>query len=305
MPSTRRFASLRDSVRNHPAIVASSAASVGVLLGAFVAIHLAMPHQRADTAVAPQAAPKLAAEAKPAVVKPAVAKPASETTGSAPTGDRTASVDCERQTWPYLSRFCIEELKSKNRTRVISTDKLDKSTISAIEASPRPPVESKPAPAVANTAAASPSPAAAELAAAPSAVFSAPERSPSAMIPPATVTSAAPPPSQPAANVEGKKEKRVATKSKRKSRAESKALAKQDSDDDEVRSTAADDSDDRASDDRRDRWDRRERRVDRRQVTERWTERNYDVPADDGDGQRRVTVIRRGGGGLFEDLFGD
>ena len=36
-----------------------------------------------------------------------------------------------------------------------------------------------------------------------------------------------------------------------------------------------------------------------------WTERDYDVPASNGDGQRRVTVIRRGGGGLFESLFGN
>ena len=67
----------------------------------------------------------------------------SETTGSAPTSDRTASVDCERETWPYLSRPCMEEMQSKPRIRVISTDKLDKSTITAIEATPpaRPELE--------------------------------------------------------------------------------------------------------------------------------------------------------------------
>jgi hypothetical protein len=51
--------------------------------------------------------------------------------------------------------------------------------------------------------------------------------------------------------------------------------------------------------------DRSSRRVDRRRIVERWTERDYDVPAYTGDGGRRVTVIRRGGGGLFGDLFAD
>jgi hypothetical protein len=43
MPSARRFALLRDTMRNHPVIVASSAASVGVLLGAFVAVQRIHP----------------------------------------------------------------------------------------------------------------------------------------------------------------------------------------------------------------------------------------------------------------------
>jgi hypothetical protein len=293
MPSATRFASLRDTVRNHPVVVASSAASVGVLLGAFVAVQLlATPQPRADSAAAPQMALTSKGEAKPIPET----KPVSETTGSAPTNDRTASVDCERETWPYLSRPCMEEMQGKHRTRVISTDKLDRSTISAIEASPpAPPApESKPgAPAVANTAPVSPS--SVDLAAAPSAVFAAPGPLPAAL------TSAAPPP-QPAANAEAKKEKRVATKSKRKPRAEPAAPAKQESDDDET-SVASNGSDDRASDERSER--RTDRRIDRRRIVERWTERDYDVPASNGDGQRRVTVIRRGGGGLFESLFGN
>jgi len=79
MPSASRFASLRDTVRNHPVVVASSAASVGVLLGAFVAVQLlATPQPRADSAAAPQAA----------VASKGEAKPVPETTGSAPAGDR-------------------------------------------------------------------------------------------------------------------------------------------------------------------------------------------------------------------------
>src|SRR5258708_40320563 len=91
MPSAKRFAMLRDTVRNHPVVVASSAASAGVVLGAFVAAQLLSPPQpRADSAPAPQAA--LASKGE--------AKPEPETTGSAPTSDRTASADCEQQTWP-------------------------------------------------------------------------------------------------------------------------------------------------------------------------------------------------------------
>jgi hypothetical protein len=286
MPSARRFALLRDTVRNHPVMVASSAASVGVLLGAFVAVQLlATPQPRADSAAAAQAgiaSKPQAAIASKIEVKPAEAKPAPETTGSASPSGRTASVDCEQETWPHLSPPCVEEMRSKHRTRVISTDKLNQATVSAIEASPPAPPESKPAtPAGANTATVSPSSSSVDLAAAPSAVFAAPSPSPAAL------TSGAPP-SQPAANIEAKKEKRVATKSKRKP----KAPAKLETDDDDT-SVASNDSDDRASGERSD------RRIDRRRIVERWTERDYDVPASNGDGQRRVTVIRRGGGGLF------
>jgi hypothetical protein len=191
----------------------------------------------------------------------------------------------------------MEEMQGKRRTRVISTDKLDQSTIKAIEASPPAPAQSKPAaPVVADTKPVSPSPSPAGLAAAPSAVFAAPNSSPGA------VTSAAPPSSQPAANIEAKKEKRLATKSKRKP----KAPAIQEAGDDGTTSLASSDSDDLVSDDRsRRRDDRSVRRLDRRRIVERWTERDYDVPASNGDGQRRVTVIRRNGGGLFESLFGN
>ena len=71
--------------------------------------------------------------------------------------------------------------------------------------------------------------------------------------------------------------------------------AKQEFDDEDDTSVASNDSDDRAA----------PGRVDRRRIVERWTERDYDVPASNGDGQRRVTVIRRSNGGLFEGLFGN
>jgi hypothetical protein len=307
MPSANRFVSLRDTVRNHPVMVASSAASAGVLLGGFVAFQLLTPmHPRTDSAATAPAPIAAKAEAKSVPEKPAP-----ETTGFAPASDRTASVDCENETWPHLSPPCVEEMRNKHRTRVISTDKLDQSTITAIEGS-RPVVpESKSAaqpaaPAVAATAAVSPpSSPPVDLNAAPSAVFAAPEPSASAL------TSAAPSRSQSAAEPEPKKEKRVA-KSKRKPKAEPKTTpAKQETDDDDdtpstTASVASSDPDDRASDDRvsDDRSHRRVDRRDRRRTAERWNRREYDVPADDGDGQRRVIVIRRGGG-LFEGLFGD
>ena len=51
-----------------------------------------------------------------------------------------------QQTWPYLSRVCMDEYRSKNRpARVISTDKLDKPTVTAIEAQPPTAAETKPA----------------------------------------------------------------------------------------------------------------------------------------------------------------
>ena len=292
MPSANRFALLRDTARNHPVVVASSAASVGVLLGAFVAVQLLATPQLRDSAPAAQAT--IAAKPQVAVATKVEAKPVPETTGSAPSSVRTASADCDQETWPHLSPLCVEEMRSKHRSRVISTDKPDKPAIGAIEASSPAPVEAKPAaPVVADTAPVSSSPSPVDLTAAPSAVFAAPDPSP------ATVTSVAPPPSPPTANAEAKKEKRFAMKSKRKPKAESKAPAKQEFGDDDATSVASDDADDRASDGRAD------RRSDRRRIVERRTEQDYDVPATNGDGQRRVIVIRRSGGGLFESLFGN
>jgi hypothetical protein len=188
----------------------------------------------------------------------------------------------------------MDEMQSKYRTRVISTDKLDQPTINAIEASPPARRESKAAtPVVAGAAPVLQSSLPVNLVAAPSPVFVAPDSSSAAL------TGAAQPPSQPAADAEPKNEKHVATKSKRKPRAEPRALAKQESDDDDATPVASYGSDDRASDERSD------RRPDRRRIVERRTEQEYDVPTSSGDGQRRVIVIRRNGGGLFEGLFGN
>ena len=83
------------------------------------------------TAVETKVAPKPVDEIKPAP------KPVAETTGSAPTGESVASADCDQQTWPHLSRVCMEEYRAKNRSaRVVTTDKLDKPVITAIETQP-------------------------------------------------------------------------------------------------------------------------------------------------------------------------
>ena len=128
MPSANRFAFLRDTVRNHPVVVATSAATAGVLLGGFVAVQLlATPKPHSDSAGTAQAA----------VETKAAPKPAAETTGSAAAGESAAAADCDQQTWPHLSRACMEEYRNKNRApRVVSTDRLDKSAIAAVEASP-------------------------------------------------------------------------------------------------------------------------------------------------------------------------
>ena len=103
MPSLGQSAFLRGTVRNHPVIVATSAATVGVLLGAFVAFELlATPQPGVD-----------GAPVRAAVETKATPKPVAETTGSAPAGDSVASADCDRQTWPYLSDNCMEEVRNK------------------------------------------------------------------------------------------------------------------------------------------------------------------------------------------------
>jgi hypothetical protein len=329
-----RFAFLRDTVRNHPVIASTTAATGGVLLGAFVAVQLlATPKLPSDSAMALATAetkvvPKPVDEIKPAP------KPVAETTGSAPTGENVASADCEQQTWPHLSRVCMEEYRAKNRSaRVVTTDKLDKPAISAIETQPPAQVAAPASPVAANPAADAPAlplPPGATKAAAPATVAVTPPPAVSqpqkpapaaapvvALVTPApTVLGAAvapvaatpqpglltPPSAQtptPSAKSEAR-ERRHAQTTKPKAKGEPKAPAKQDIDDDGDTLARAD-AGQRAFDDRNDsRGDRRSRRI-----VERWTERDYDVP-DSRGGRRQITVIRRNsGGGLFESLFGN
>jgi hypothetical protein len=278
MPSANRFSSMRRTVRNHPVTVATTAAACGVLLGGFVMVELfAPPKPRPDVGSA-QAA--LATKSAP--------KPAPETTGSAPAGESAASSDCDKQTWPNLSRVCMDEYRSKNRpARVVSTDKLDKQSVTAIEAQPPTADETKLAvPALWDPSVTS----AATLAtpAAPVVTASAPaEAAPSAPAV-ASPAPAAEPPTQAAATAEPKE------RHAKKSKAKKPRVRPRHDEDTSVANN--DDGDDRITDERRERSPR---------IVERWTERDYDVPNENGRGRRQVTVIKRGGGGgLFENLFG-
>ena len=336
-----RFAFLRDTVRNHPVIASTTAATGGVLLGAFVAVQLlATPKLPSDSAMALTAVETKVATKPVEETKPAP-KAVAETTGSAPTGENVASADCEQQTWPHLSRVCMEEYRAKNRSaRVVTTDKLDKPAITAIETQPPAPAAATASPVAANPAAPAPAPAlplppGATKLAAPATVDVMPPPAasqPPKPVPVPVVAAVTPPPSVPAPAVAAPavapvaatpqpvllatppaqtprpsvkseaKEKRLAQKAKRKSKGEPKAPAKQDEDDDGDAFASADPGE-RAFEDRgsRSRGDRRSRR----EIVERWTERDYDVP-DSRGGRRQVTVIRRNsGGGLFESLFGN
>jgi hypothetical protein len=298
MPSAKRFSLL-------PVIVASSAAAGGIL-GAFVAVGLVATPVTQKTGPSPSVAQETKADTKAAFVPQAKATPAAETTGSAPPSDSAADAACDRQTWPYLSRPCMEEWQRKNRAvRVISTDKLDKPTVNAIQEAPAP--QLAPSAAVASTtpppsesmpvATSEPwfNPGALATPTAPPAVAQTPAAGQDAAKPQVTASEVAK--EEPAKNDakndvkdDAKAKKRVAAKSKRKQKP---AI---ESDDDGSAAVASSD-DNRLSDDRTERSSRQPHRV-----VERASRREYDVPSEDR-GERRVVVIRRGGG-LFENLFG-
>jgi hypothetical protein len=310
MPQTNRFAFMRDTARSHPFLVASWAAMGGILIGGVVTLKMLQPESRADKVGPSQAV----AQANP-VAKPAP-KPVAETTGAAPSGEN-ATADCDHQTWPYLSRTCMDAMQAKNRApRVVSTDKLAKPTVNALEAAPpsttpvpSSPVAAPPTPVTAETAAApaSPPPAAVlSTTAAGSATASVPVKAQAEAKP----AQAEEKPAQTADLKEAKPDKsqHVAKRAKRKPKAEArhepKAVPEDDADDNDHIANA--DSDDRAADDDQRSDDRvvARGRIERRHAVERRPNREYNVPADDGSGDRRFVVIRRSGGGLFGNLFG-
>ena len=279
MPSSNRFAFVREGVRNHPVIVATSAASIGVLLGAFVAAEIFAP---VKTPIDAAPAQQVAVQGKPA--------PLLETTGSAAPGDRVAADDCDNETWPNLSRACIEQ---KRAVRVISADRLDKPAVTATEVQPpaapaaiMPPAAAGPP---ASTVVAT-MPAANEPVAAAPAVGLQPSFTPEQPLPAPAAAQTAEVPPQPAATNEVR-DKRVAKKAKRKAKP-----AVEESDDDGDSTVASNVSDDRDTESAPERRSVRSPGKSRR-IVERWIERDYDDGA-----SRRVTVNR--GGGLFEGLFG-
>jgi hypothetical protein len=243
------------TLRNHPLLVASTAASLGVLLGAYVAAQVLVVPGRPDSTTV-----QAAAETK-------VPPPRAETTGSAPRSEGAAVPDCASQTWPYLSRDCVEQAP-KRSLRVVAPDNIDRPTIGAIEASKPPaPAATAPVPDTATPIKATPAPV--TTAALPA------EPAPPAAEP---VTSR-----QPAAKARHERKK-----AKRKPRKQDPETAP-----DNDREVAGDGDEPTA------------RPADRRRIADRWTERDYDVPAYDGRGRRRVTVIHRRDGPFEGPAFGD
>jgi len=214
----------------------------------------------------------------------------------------------------------MEEYRAKNRSaRVVTTDKLDKPAITAIETQPPAPAAAPglPPPVAATPAApatgavippaqlsqppkSAPAPSPVVALGTPAPNMPAPAEAPEAASPQPGLL--APPPAQtpPASAKSEAKQKRLAQKAQRKSRYEPRAPAKQDVDDDGGTFASADPDEGAFEERNSGRSDRRSRRI-----VERWTERDYDVP-DSRGGRRQVTVIRRNnGGGLFESLFGN
>jgi hypothetical protein len=292
MASSNRF--WRDTVHNHPVIVATTAATAGVLLGGLFAVQLLDASQPVANNAAP---PPAAAQAK-------VEKPSAETTGSAPTGERTASAECERQTWPYLSGDCLDEYRRTHRAaRVVSTDKLDKQTVESIENPTAPAELAAPArwsPHVASTDPLVP-PSVASIASAPAAAITAAAEPTPASTAQASVNrdekAVAKSEEKTAAKSE-EKEKHAAKKARRKPKSEPRAPPKPDVDDDSDDSTIA--AAYSAEDDESVAAGRRERP----RIVRRGLGRDYDVPDEDDGGRRRVIVIHRDRGGLFGNLFG-
>jgi hypothetical protein len=284
MPFVNRFASPFapppgpfSLLRNHPVMLASSAATAGVLLGAYVAVQLLGTPAKVNTAtaaptpVASQTAPTIASEPAP---------PIAGTNGSAPTAEPArsdvASADCGKQTWPNISHDCLT-----SGPRTISTGKPDQSASRATESA-----------ASWNVAPTSGLAAKAEPAATPQPTVTArtantpvdsPKPAETAAVTPTQPVAAEQPPENASPDVAKAKPKRVAKKIRRKP-------AKQEFNDDGFFASG----DDGARDARR--YDRSHR------VVQRYERDDDDRDTDNG---RRVIVIRRGGGGLFGGIFGN
>jgi hypothetical protein len=302
-----------------PAIVAGSAAAGGIL-GAFVAVGLVAtpPAPQSDSKAAPPPA-KQAALPQPEEAPPLVPRAeAAETNGSAAAG-QAAAADCDNETWPYLSRPCMEEWQRKNRNvRVISTDKLDRPRVDAIE-HPRSSAAdggNAPAPAIAQE----PSLSHAPLPAAVSAPWFNPATPGAPIIPSASsqpwsaaagssveqaskndgqVKTAAKPDAKSAKDDEAKSEARENTKRKSKhaaskARRNTKAANVETEDDQDAAVVARGNDDEDAAPAEPRRQHRQARRRDR--------DDHDDAVAADDESQRPVVVYRRGG--LFGGLFG-
>ncbi|WP_157100444.1 hypothetical protein [Rhodoplanes sp. Z2-YC6860] len=277
--------------RNHPLLVASTAASGGVLLGAYVAFQIfAAPVEPRGPA-----SPQPVAQAKADTRAPAIA----ETTGSAPATDDVAAADrCQGQTWPNLTRDCMEQMRSRTPTRTVTTDHVEK-PVPQTQTAPQAPSGT----AVATAPSIAPSPEASQPANTQTAATPMPAAEPAA-------AAANPPDAAKPAKAERRKFKEAKRKAKKPKSEEGgdRALAYAPTGDREDEQPF--DRNDRRSlraEDRDGRFDRSRR--------ERVIVRGEDD--DDGNrvferGDRRVIVIRReresggfGGGGIFGNLFGN
>jgi len=296
----------RSIVRNHPLLIATTAASAGVLLGAYVAVQLLVtpPVKNDDSA---RATVQAAVESK---------APRAETTGQASpqaasqasSGEREGTAtDCSRQTWPYLSRDCMEI--NKSGPRVVTTDRLDQPTVNAIENPSAAAKTEPPSQALANASAAAPATPPAAALTAPPAATAAPLTPPTTP-PAATAPVAAPAPAPAAASQDAvapdpapakAAKTKQAKKPKQKPKFDDRALAR--TDDDRVPARVGDD--DAAPVSREPSDDRRVSQDRSRRTAGRWTEREYEVPSSDGRGQRRVIVIRRNDGGSVDRGYSD
>jgi hypothetical protein len=287
MPSANRFVApngLMARLRERPLTLAAGALVCGALLGGL------MVGKPADS---PNNAPVRAAETTGSAQP---SGPVAKAEATSPANDSTASVDCEQQTWPYLSHECAS--RKRRSVRVITTDRLAEPVVSAIEAPPPPSNVSPTAPAPAGNVSPTVPPPAGN--ASPTASPLAPPPQTAAVEPSASV----PPPAAASGTTDGLKEvstKEVSTKEVSPREVSTKEVSPREVSPKEVskqpkrkkaksrersidRSIEVDEDSDQVGE--RDRGGAR--------VVERWTEREYDVPSDDRSGRRRVIVIERG-----------
>jgi hypothetical protein len=272
MPSANRFVApngLMARLRERPLTLAAGALVCGALFGGL------MVGKPADS---PNKAPVRAAETTGSAQPSA---PVARSEATPPANDSTASVDCEQQTWPYLSHECAS--RTRRSVRVITTDRLAEPVVSAIEAPPPASNVSPTAPPPAGNAAPPPSPLA------PPPQTAAVE--PSASVPPPAAASGTTDGPNKEVSTKEVSTKEVSPREVSSREVSSREVSKQPK---RKKARSRERSFDRSIevDDESDQIGERDRRGAR--VVERSTEREYDVPSDDRSGRRRVIVIERG-----------
>lgn len=134
-----------------PLFVAAGSVGIGVVLGAFVAVQMLATPVKTDARTQ-----QASLTSKPAPV-------AAETTGSASSDD--GGVGCGGQTWPYLSRNCVQQTEARDakpgpapsaqsaisdpqkaepepkNLRVVAPDNVDRAAVAAIETKPAAPTK--------------------------------------------------------------------------------------------------------------------------------------------------------------------